>query len=333
MKIMVVGGGGYLGSMLVKALLADGHEIALVDLFWFSCPPAHNRFHDRLAVRKMNAAALAIEDMRGLDAVVFLAGLSNDPMADFDPLANFHANAAIPAYLANIAAKAGVERFIHGSSCSVYGHVTRTVDESESPKTTSPYGISKLMAEKGINASEVQTVINLRMGTISGYSTRMRYDLMVNAMVKDAVLSNVINVNDPAAKRPYLHIADAVDAYRAALAWKPLHSQDKHRLTVNVFSGNTTIDVAATTICAEIKYFLHKDVPIVSRNILDKRSYVVGSMFWKKLGFKPRHEQIGNIVEDVISNLDKTPDLNGDAYYNIRVFEKLRADSSLTPAP
>jgi nucleoside-diphosphate-sugar epimerase len=120
MKILVAGGAGYIGSVLVPKLVARGYDVDVVDLLWFgsTLPP-------EVRVMRRDVLDLTQEELTGYDTVVFLAGLSNDPMAEYSPGKNFIFNAASPAYLAYIAKRARVRRFVYASSCSVYGYTVR----------------------------------------------------------------------------------------------------------------------------------------------------------------------------------------------------------------
>ena len=116
MKILVAGGSGYIGSLLVPKLLDRGYEIDVVDLLWFG-----NNLPPQVKVIQKDIFMLREEDLKGYEQVIFLAGLSNDPMADFSPGMNFVYNASAPSYLGYIAKRVGVKRFIYAGSCSVYG--------------------------------------------------------------------------------------------------------------------------------------------------------------------------------------------------------------------
>ncbi len=112
-RTLIAGGAGYVGSALIPQLLERGQSIDVVDLFWFG-----NHLDPQVGVIHKDIFDLQTSDLAGYDQVVFLAGLSNDPMAEFSPAKNFIYNAAAPAYLAYTAKKAGAKRFIYASSCS-----------------------------------------------------------------------------------------------------------------------------------------------------------------------------------------------------------------------
>jgi len=127
MRILVVGGAGYIGSSLVPNLLDRGYEVGVVDLLWFD-----NHLPKEVKVIKKDVLDLNESDVSGYNQVIFLAGLSNDPMAEFSPSLNFISNAAAPAYLGYICKNAKVRRFIFAGTCSVYGYTKdRLFDESE----------------------------------------------------------------------------------------------------------------------------------------------------------------------------------------------------------
>ncbi len=137
---MIAGGAGYVGSVLVPKLIEREHEVHVVDLCWFGC-----QLPEKAVVHREDIWSLTEQDLEGFDRVIFLAGLSNDPMAELSPALNFRENAAQPAYLAYIAKRAGVPRMVYASSCSVYGYTENETYDEESPTVCDyPYGISKL---------------------------------------------------------------------------------------------------------------------------------------------------------------------------------------------
>src|SRR5579871_1619837 len=193
MKLLVAGGAGYVGCVLIPKLLDRGYKVDVVDLFWFG-----NHLPRQVGVLNKDIFQLTAEDLKEYDQVIFLAGLSNDPMAEFSPSKNFVFNAAAPAYLCYIAKQAKVRRYIYASSCSVYGYTENELFDEDRPVASSyPYGISKLQGEQAVMQliDDDFSVIALRKGTISGYSPRMRFDLIINTMFKCAMKDGVIRVN------------------------------------------------------------------------------------------------------------------------------------------
>ncbi|MBL7650279.1 MAG: SDR family oxidoreductase, partial [Candidatus Hydrogenedentes bacterium] len=208
------------------------------------------------------------------------AGLSNDPMAEYSPARNFVENASAPAYLAYIAKRAGVKRFIHGGSCSVYGYTVNELYDETAPTTCAyPYGISKLQGEYGAlqMADESFSVIGFRQGTVSGFSPRMRLDLVINTMSTQEV-SGVFNIA----------------------------------------SGNYTIGEIADLVNEGVREYLGVDSKIIVKNIQDFRNYKVSAEKAKRiLSFNPRFDA-KDIVKDLVDNLDQFKDFTRPEYYNIR---------------
>src|ERR1700758_1855183 len=204
MKILIAGGAGYVGSVLIPRLLDRGYKVDVVDLFWFG-----NHLPRQVGILDRDIFQLTVEDLEPYEQVIFLAGLSNDPMAEYSPNKNFVFNAAAPSYLAYIAKKAKVKRYVYASSCSIYGYTENELyDETRSVSSSYPYGISKLQGEQAALQliDDKFSVIALRKGTISGYSPRMRLDLIINTMFKSAMKGRTITVNNPSIWRPILSI-------------------------------------------------------------------------------------------------------------------------------
>jgi nucleoside-diphosphate-sugar epimerase len=312
MNILVAGGAGYIGSRLVPELMQRGHAVDVVDLFWFG---NHLPTSGKIGLYTKNIFNLKQEDMKQYDAVVFLAGLSNDPMADFSPSLNFIQNGAAPAYLAYIAKKAGVKRFVYASSCSVYGFTKNEVFNESSPTTCDyPYGLSKLQGEKAVLQLDDEnfSVIALRKGTVCGWSPRMRLDLLVNTMFKSALhAGHTITVNNPGIWRPILSITDAVSAYVLSIE----SDLDIHGV-FNIAGENCTVGDVATTVCSLVGGRI--DVS----SIQDSRNYIVS---WDKarevLGFHPT-QTVKNIVCELADHENLFNDWDNPLYYNVRVLKE-----------
>ena len=317
MKLLVAGGAGYVGSYLIPVLLERGYDIDVVDLLWFG-----NHLPDSVNVIEKNLFKYEQKDLEGYDQIVFLAGLSNDPMAEFDPSMNFVYNAALPSYLAFIAKKAGVKRFIYASSCSVYGYTVNELYDEDSPVTCGyPYGISKLQGERGVLQLQDDdfSVIALRKGTVSGFSPRMRMDLIVNTMFKAAMTEKKVTVNNPSIWRPIIDIRDVATAYTRAV-------QADYSLSgvFNIASDNYTVGQVGDMVKSEVEKLSGEKVDITINNIEDFRNYKVSLGRAKTyLGFQPQYT-IVDIINSLYEQRESFGDYTRDEFYNIKVFTGLR---------
>jgi|SRR5579872_45566 len=316
MRLLIAGGAGYLGSVLIPRLLERCYKIDVVDLFWFG-----NHLPRQVSVLNKDIFQLTVEDLERYDQVIFLAGLSNDPMAEYSPSKNFIFNAAAPAYLGYVAKMAKVKRFIYASSCSVYGYTENELfDESRPVSSSYPYGISKLQGEQAAIQliSENFSVISLRKGTISGYSPRMRLDLIINTMFKTSVRDRNITVNNPSIWRPILSIEDAATAYIRAIEANPSTSG-----VFNIASGNHTVGEVADLVRSAVREMLNVEVNLTIKHIQDFRNYKVSiEKAANVLSFHPSGS-VKSIVCNLIQNMAKFGDWENPAYSNIQVFRQI----------
>jgi nucleoside-diphosphate-sugar epimerase len=317
MRLLIAGGAGYIGSVLIPNLLDRGYLVDVLDLFWFG-----NNLPAQTGIVNKDIFEITEGDLAGYDQVVFLAGLSNDPMAEYSPSRNFIFNAAAPAYLAYIAKRAKVKRYIYASSCSVYGYTDNELfDETRPVSSSYPYGISKLQGEQAvINLIDDNfSVIALRKGTVSGYSPRMRFDLIVNTMFKSAVRDKNITINNPSIWRPIVSINDAAIAYIRAI-----EASEKISGIFNITSGNYTVGEVGDLVRAAVHETLGIHANLTIKHIQDFRNYKVSiSKAENVLSFHPRDS-----VQSIVNSLADHMDLYGDdwdnpLYYNIRVFKNL----------
>jgi nucleoside-diphosphate-sugar epimerase len=316
MKILIAGGAGYVGSALVPKLQERGYIIDVLDLLWFG-----NQLPAGTKVIEKDIFDLHQDDLKEYEQVIFLAGLSNDPMAEFSPAKNFIFNASAPSYLAYVSKLAGVKKFIYAGSCSVYGYTVNDLYDETSPAVSSyPYGISKLQGEQAVlqMADEKFSVICFRKGTVSGYSPRMRLDLIVNTMFKTALQKEEIIINNPSIWRPILSIEDAVSGYIRAV-----ESAEGITGIFNLSSGNYTVGEVGDIVKEAIEKKLRKKVKLTIKNVKDFRNYKVSNAkAINMLSFKPKHD-VPAIVDNLIENMDKFADFDNPNYYNIQVFKKI----------
>lgn len=325
MKVFIAGGGGYIGSRLVPYLQNKGHEVDVLDLFWFG-----NHLPTNTKVIEKDLFDLKADDLKEYDAVIFLAGLSNDPMAEYSPALNFIHNAAGPAHLSYVTKAAGVKKFIYAGSCSVYGYAgSESVSNEEDPaKSIYPYGISKLQGELAVRQLEDSdfTVICFRQGTVCGWSPRMRFDLVINAMYKSALTEKVIRVDNPDIWRPILSIKDAVVAYEKALV-----STNQKSGVYNVSSGNFTVGEIGETLAKQLKEKYGINVTVEINNKPSFRNYRVSTKkAEQELGIN-FSESLQTIVDDLHDNLGiKLDNADNEEFYNVRTFKKLLDNKSFS---
>ena len=315
-KILLAGGAGYIGTELSKRLMKLDYDITVIDNLWFG-----NNLDPKVKLIKKDLFQVTYKELVDFDVVIFLAGVSNDPMAEFSPSENFIQNAACPAYLSYESKRAGVKRFIYASSCSVYGYTVDELYDENSPTTCSyPYGISKLQGENGVMqlADKHFSVISLRQGTVCGYSDRMRFDLVVNTMFKNAMLHNEITVNNPSIWRPIFHIQDACTAYIRAI-----QAPDNISGIFNVASDNYTLGQIGDIVSVEMSKLLIKEVKMHINDVKDFRNYKVSIQHAKlTLGFTPTYT-VKDIIHDLYQYAGSIPNMESEKYYNIKVFESL----------
>lgn len=316
MRILAAGGAGYIGSVLVPMLQEHGYDVDVADLLWFG-----NHLPEGTPVIQKDLFTMTDGDLKGYDQVIFLAGLSNDPMAEFNPAMNFIQNGALPSYLAFQAKRAGVKRFVYASSCSVYGYTVNELYDEDAPVTCAyPYGISKLAGEHGVLQLQDDTfsTIALRQGTVCGHSPRMRFDLIINTMFKCAILDGEITVNNPSIWRPLLDVRDTASAFlRAVQADKTISG------VFNVARDNFTVGQVADFVKDEVEVCTGKKVKVRIKDVQDFRNYKVSCDRAKTyLGFQPKYA-ITDITRSLYDRLGSYGDLGQKNYYNIEVFKGL----------
>jgi nucleoside-diphosphate-sugar epimerase len=314
-KILLAGGAGYIGTRLSNLLDNKGYEVTVLDNFWFG-----DFLNNNINKIKKNIWQITKEDLEGYDSVMFLAGLSNDPMAMFRPDLNFIENSSAPVYLAFMAKNAGVKRFICASSCSVYGYTkNKTLNESSLVKPSYAYGISKLQCEQGLMTLEDENFkpIIFRKGTVCGWSPKMRYDLVVNTMIKNAITTKKITVNNPKLWRPLIDIRDVIQGYEKAIE-ADLDISGIYNLSgFNITIGDLGKNIHKNLV--ERGY----DVELIINNTPDLRNYKVSTdKIEDELGFKASYN-VYDSIDEILSNIDDSYDFNNDIYYNIDIFKKI----------
>lgn len=316
MHVLVTGGAGYVGSLLVPALLARDHQVTVLDWFLYgeTLEPHENLHLMRCDLREINNSHTCVIDQ---EAVIHLACISNDPSFELDPELGKSINYHATVQLVHRAKRVGVKRFIYASSSSVYGVKPDGVEVTEDLplEPLTDYSKYKAMGEEVVLAanSPAFTATVLRPATLCGYAPRLRLDLIVNLLTNQAYHAKVIPVIGGSQRRPNLHIADMVAAYINVL------EAPTEQVAGEVFNVG---DVNSTVLeLAELVQLVVGGDITVTAGTNDPRSYAVNTdkIRWV-LGFAPRHSILGAIRDLVDAfKAGKVPNaLTDPRYYNIK---------------
>lgn len=242
-KVAVTGAAGYIGSTLVPHLLGRGHEVVSFDTGYFTdCYVVPELREASSNYIKKDVRQLTASDLAGFDAVIHLAGLSNDPLGDINASLTEDINSRGTINVAQAAKDAGVGHFMFASSCSVYGGGAgdRILSELDPADPLTQYATSKLDGEKYLAEIEDKNfrTTSLRAATVFGFAPRLRLDLVINELTAQAVVGRPITLNSLGnAWRPFVHVDDLSSAYSSILEADP---EELNHAVYNVGTESTT---------------------------------------------------------------------------------------------
>ena len=327
-RILVTGGAGFIGAVLVPELVKAGLEVTVFDTFYFGKHPL-NSVSGKVKLITGDIREFPDGTLKNVDVVIHLAALSNDPLANFNPAANWKINTEATINLAQKAKQGGVKQFIFASSCSIYDLGLENAQGMRTEKSTvaptAAYSQSKLAAEQAILPLSDKNfcVTVLRKGTVYGYSPRMRFDLVVNTMIKTALAEGKIYLFCAGRQwRPLISVQDVATVYLKLL----MISKEKISGQVfNIAQENYLIkDVAHIVKNTLSQRLTHEITLIVDEGNHKDRSYRVSvKKAQEVLKFKPKKEMsvsVGSMF-NIIQKLQLT-DYENPRYYNIEWMER-----------
>jgi len=223
MKVLVTGGAGYIGSILCRMLIEKGFDVICLDRFFFGFDSV-KEISDKIKIVKDDVRWFDSNILKGIDAVIDMASLSNDPSGELDPQKTLDINYKGRVRVAKLSKKHGVKKYVLASSCSVYGFQDGILTEESALNPLTTYAKANVLAEKEILllADKSFTATALRQATVYGFSYRMRFDLAINGMVLGFYKNGKIPImRDGKQWRPFVHVKDTSNAFIRVLEAEP----------------------------------------------------------------------------------------------------------------
>jgi nucleoside-diphosphate-sugar epimerase len=327
MHIVVTGGAGYIGSTLVPLLLESGHRVTVIDRLFFgdgSLKRAREAHPEQLRVVRADIRRVDPRIFEGAEGLVDLAGISNDPSCELDPDLTRSINLEGSLRVARLAQAAGATRIVFASSCSVYGHGAGLRLTEESPlHPVSLYAHCKAEAEQGLLALGKSTgiaVTALRFATVFGLSEKMRFDLAINVMTKNAYVARRITVDGGGQQwRPFVHVRDVAEAIRRALDAPVAKVKGE---VINV--GSTANNVRIKNLAFRVRDLVPGTEVVMAPTDPDLRDYNVGfEHAGEVLDFRPARTIEDGIREILEALRTGTVDPDDRRWYTLRQYQFL----------
>ena len=310
MKILITGGCGYKGSYLIPFLLEEGHQIISVDTQWFgNYLPSHKNLENLIAdIRDIDKIK-----MNGVDAIIHLANIANDPAVELNPTLSWEVNVLAGQQLIEKAKRNNVKHFIFASSGSVYGLKTEpNVTEDLELVPISVYNKTKMVAERVFLSYQDKMQIHcIRPATVCGFSPRMRLDVSVNMFTYQALKNKKMTVFGGDQTRPNIHIKDISNVYK--------HFLDNPSIDSGCYNAGFE-NITIREIAEMVSEIIPSDIEITESN--DPRSYRQDSSKLIETGFIPNFTVL-DAIKDIYNAYNKEELPEGDNCYTVKWMKKL----------
>ena len=308
MKVFVTGACGYKGTVLVPKLLAAGHEVIAFDIMWFG---NFLKPHARLSVVKGDVRNIDEINLDGVDAIVHLSSVANDPCGDLDPKLTWEISALATMQLADKAVRKGIKHFVYASSGSVYGIKDEPqVTEDLELKPISEYNKTKMVAERVLwSYRDDMAVQMIRPATVCGYSPRMRLDVSVNMLTMQALTKRRITVFGGDQTRPNIHMDDITDIYMFMLD----HPQFRGVYNAG-FENISILDIAE-----RVTHHVEAEIVVTASN--DPRSYRINSDKLLATGYKPK-KTVDDAIREIIQKYNSGELKDEEQFHNLKWMQK-----------
>ena len=308
MKVFVTGACGYKGTVLVPKLLAAGHEVIAFDIMWFGNFLKPN---PRLSVVKGDVRNIDEINLDGVDAIVHLSSVANDPCGDLDPKLTWEISALATMQLADKAVRKGIKHFVYASSGSVYGIKDEPqVTEDLELKPISEYNKTKMVAERVLwSYRDDMAVQMIRPATVCGYSPRMRLDVSVNMLTMQALTKRRITVFGGDQTRPNIHMDDITDIYMFMLD----HPQFRGVYNAG-FENISILDIAE-----RVTHHVEAEIVVTASN--DPRSYRINSDKLLATGYKPK-KTVDDAIREIIQKYNSGELKDEEQFHNLKWMQK-----------
>ncbi|MGH8678560.1 MAG: NAD-dependent epimerase/dehydratase family protein [Burkholderiales bacterium] len=308
MKIFMSGACGYKGTVLVPKLLDRGYEVVAFDIMWFG---NFLKPHPKLTVIHGDVRNIDDINLDGVDAIIHLSSVANDPCGDLDPKLTWEISALATMQLADKAVRKGVKQFIYASSGSVYGVKDELqVTEDLELKPISEYNKTKMVAERVLLSYADDMIVQIiRPATVCGYSPRMRLDVSVNMLTMQAITKGRITVFGGSQTRPNIHMDDITDVYLFML------DHPEHKGIYNAGFENISIMEIAERVARQME----ADIVVTESN--DPRSYRVNSDKLLATGFRPK-KTVDDAIREIIGKYRSGELKDEKRFYNLKWMQK-----------